>query len=161
MTRINICPVDELMDQHLIAEIKEIPRVPWYIKRSLKTGRFTENDIPSSYCLGEGHVKFFYNKGKWLEERLTAVQLEMIKRKMNPNLDISYSIDIFKRLNFYNDYIPTEEEIEINRERIKYMISLKPDWYRKTNTEGWVTHLVHNSVKNSLNTFIKGRNKWL
>ena len=37
MTRINIVPVDELMDQHLIAEYREITMVPAALNRTLKS----------------------------------------------------------------------------------------------------------------------------
>ena len=50
MTRINIIPVEELMDQHLIAEYREITMVPASLARTLssKTG-LDYNKIPKSY----------------------------------------------------------------------------------------------------------------
>ena len=37
MTRINIVPVEELMDQHLIAEYRESTMVPAALNRTLKS----------------------------------------------------------------------------------------------------------------------------
>ena len=64
MTRINIIPVEELMDQHLIAEYREITMVPVSLARTLssKTG-LDYKKISKSYTLNKGHVYFFYDKG--------------------------------------------------------------------------------------------------
>jgi deoxyribonuclease (pyrimidine dimer) len=52
MTRINIIPVEELMDQHLVAEYREITMVPASLARTLlpKTG-LEYKKIPKSYTL--------------------------------------------------------------------------------------------------------------
>lgn len=50
MTRINVVPVFELSDQHLMAEYRELPRV---IKQKINT-----TDAPRLYKLGLGHVKW-------------------------------------------------------------------------------------------------------
>ena len=50
MTRINVVPVNELSDQHLIAEYRELPRV---IKQQINV-----TDAPENYVLGTGHVKW-------------------------------------------------------------------------------------------------------
>ena len=54
MTRINIVPVTELMDQHLIAEYREINMIPASLKRTLvsKTGLNLEN-ISDVYTLNK------------------------------------------------------------------------------------------------------------
>jgi deoxyribonuclease (pyrimidine dimer) len=64
MTRINIIPVEELMDQHLIAEYREITMAPVILARTLssKTG-LDYKKISKSYTLNKGHVYFFYDKG--------------------------------------------------------------------------------------------------
>ena len=66
MTRINSgIPSAELLDMHLLAEHREIKRIPNCIKK----GRYCLTGIPSKFKMGTGHVKFFYDKLKYLHER--------------------------------------------------------------------------------------------
>ena len=59
MTRINIgVSPNELIGKHLLAEHREIKRIPNCIKK----GRYKMIGIPDKFKLGTGHVKFFYNK---------------------------------------------------------------------------------------------------
>ena len=69
MTRINIIPVSELHDQHLIAEYREITMVPAALNRTLnsKTGLIREK-ISKRFTLNNGHVYFFYDKGLYLDK---------------------------------------------------------------------------------------------
>ena len=55
MTRINIIPPAELCDQHLLAEHRELTRIPNLVVK----GKFSLEGQPSDYKLGTGHVKFF------------------------------------------------------------------------------------------------------
>ena len=71
MTRINCIDPSLLTDQHLFIEFREITRVR-NLARPLKNY--------GQYILGEGHVKFFYNKATYLAVRLEAIQAEMDKR---------------------------------------------------------------------------------
>lgn len=119
MTRINVVPVETLSRQHLVAEYREITRLPGnlqaWLNRKTKAPDFRE--IPPQYKLGEGHVKFFYNKFKFLEKRFEALVAEMQARGYNPKFTDS---SIFRVDNlYYNDYTPTQEAIEINIQRIK------------------------------------------
>lgn len=120
MTRINVVDPKELSRQHLIAEYREITRLPGnlnaWINRKSKAPSFDE--IPAEYKLGTGHVKFFFNKFKFLQLRFESIIEEMLCRGYNPNFTDS---SIFKRVDeiYYNDYTPTEEAIKINRQRIK------------------------------------------
>ena len=60
MTRINIIPVSELYDQHLIAEYREITMVPAALNRTLKSKiGLDKNKISQQYTLNKGHVYFF------------------------------------------------------------------------------------------------------
>ena len=62
MTRINCgIPPCELTDKHLMAEHREIKRIPNCIKK----GRYSMTGQPEVFTLGKGHVKFFYNKLKY------------------------------------------------------------------------------------------------
>ena len=119
MTRINVVNPSELSRQHLVAEYREITRLPGnlnaWLNRKTKPPSFDE--IPSEYKLGTGHVKFFYNKFKFLEKRFEAIIDEMLSRGYNPNFTDS---SIFKVDNlYYNDYVPTKKAIELNQQRIK------------------------------------------
>lgn len=73
MTRINCVDPELLTDQHLFIEFREITRVR-NLARELKDY--------GNYVMGEGHVKFFYNKSVYLAKRLVDIQAEMDKRKI-------------------------------------------------------------------------------
>jgi len=133
VTRINIIEPSELTDQHLIAEYREITMVPGSLKRTLvsKSG-YQEKKVPNKFTLNSGHVYFFYNKGKYLDNRYKELITEMKNRGFNPDSNRLFPVDIFKNNGLYNDWMPTIEDQKIIRHRIKERISAKPDWYRKT-----------------------------
>ena len=120
MTRINLIPPKDLNTKHLVAEYREIARLPDNLKKSLnrKTKPFNLTEIPQKYTLGTGHVKFFYDKMLFLQKRFESLVNEMLRRGYNPNFRDS-SIFIPNNTIFYNDYQPTTEAIEINLARIK------------------------------------------
>ena len=131
MTRINIVEPSELTDQHLVAEYREIFMVGSSLQRSLQSKSWDIKSIPQRYTLNKGHVKFFYNKGKYLSNRYNELQKEMKSRGMNPD-----SSRVFKREQWpdelWNEWIPLVEDYKIIRQRIKEKIRMKPDWYRFT-----------------------------
>ena len=119
MTRINVIPPSELSTKHLVAEYREITRLPGNLNKSLsrKGKPFSLSEIPNEYVLGEGHVKFFYNKMKFLQLRFESLVNEMLARGYNPSHRDSA---IFYRSDyFWQDWTPTQEAIELNRQRIK------------------------------------------
>ena len=134
MTRINIVNPSELTDQHLIAEYREIFMVGSSLQRSLKSKNWNPKSIPKKYTLNTGHVKFFYNKGKYLSKRYDELRTEMKARGMNPD-----STRVFKREQWpdelWNDWTPSLEDYKLIRQRIEDRINMKPNWYRKTNVE--------------------------
>ena len=65
MTRINLVPPAELCDQHLLAEHRELTRIP----NAVAKGKFSLKGQPEDYKLGEGHVRFFFNKLAFLKQR--------------------------------------------------------------------------------------------
>lgn len=132
MSRVNLIPVTELYDQHLFAEYREIRHIGKALQRSLRRKtKFNKNEIPKKYTLNSGHVKFFYDKGLFLKKRFDELREEVIKRNYNINKDITFNIEDFP-LCFRKDYIPTQEEIDINLERINLRIGQKPNFYKKT-----------------------------
>lgn len=123
MTRINTVPVQELTNQHLLAEYKEIVR-PFSLVRNAqakgvnKYNLHSKYNVPSEYTLGTGHVLFFYNKLSYLLKRYNALQQELIVRgyNINPVADKDLSDGI--RSEWFGDYEPTQSALAINRERI-------------------------------------------
>lgn len=119
MTRVNVVPVQELNVKMLCAEYREITRLPNNLRTSLtrKSKLFSMSEIPTTYTLGQGHVKFFYDKFKFLKNRYEQLVDEMLKRGYNPTYRDSSIFDVEEK--YFNDYEPTEEAIEINRKRIQ------------------------------------------
>ena len=77
MTRINArIPPSELCDVHLQTEHREIKRIP----NTISKGRYNMDGIPDSFCLGPGHVKFFYNKMLFLRDRYLSLREECLRR---------------------------------------------------------------------------------
>lgn len=120
MTRINTIPPQELCDKHLMAEIREITRIP----NTIKTGKAIIANIPDTFRLGAGHVKFFYNKLLFLKNRYHNLYDECVLRGFNVS-DNKNSFDDLPE-NLMNDWVPTDESISLIRERIKErMINMK------------------------------------
>ena len=128
MTRINLVDPSELMDQHLIAEYREIRLLCANLRRTLnsKSG-FVPSKVPSRFTLNSGHVYFFYNKGQYLHNRYESIKEEMRKRGFNPTNE--FPVDVWPE-HLYNDWMPSEADKDIVRERIQLRISQKPNWYR-------------------------------
>ena len=134
MTRINLVPVENLADQHLFAEWREIKMVPAALRRSLNTKSISTitNNIPKRYTLNTGHVTFFYDKMNFLTDRYELLTNELLTRRYNISTvetfeDYTHSIpDAFKA----DNWTPDREEILINVERISKRISERPNWYR-------------------------------
>ena len=126
MTRINVIPVQDLTRQHLVAEYREITRLPNNLKLSLnrKSKPFSLTEIPADYTLGKGHVKYFFNKMEFLQKRFESLVAEMLHRGYNPTFRDS-SIFIPDKKDFYQDYVPTEAAIKINIERINNRLAKK------------------------------------
>lgn len=82
MTRISatIRPV-ELCDQMLLAEHREIVRIPNMIKSGKAKVRLDK--IPDNFRLGTGHVTFFYNKLYYLYKRYISLYRECLRRGFN------------------------------------------------------------------------------
>ena len=119
MTRINagIEPI-ELVDKHLLAELREIKRIP----NCIKSGRYSLDGIPSKFKLGSGHVKFFYNKLKYLLNRYNVLRIEAIKRGFNVQ-DFSSAWDGCPK-ELFNDWKPSDEDRNIVESRIKQRLSV-------------------------------------
>lgn len=119
MTRINvgISPKD-LCDKHLMAEHREIKRIP----NCTAKGKIKLEGIPAKFTLGTGHVKFFYNKQKYLLNRYLELHEECLSRGFNVQDYKNAWDNVPEKL--MNDYIPTEEDRNIIMERINQKLLL-------------------------------------
>lgn len=134
MTRVNLVPPKELMDQHLLAEWRELKMVPASLRRSLRGYSVDEilRRIPPKFTLGRGHVTFFYDKLSYLYARYQYLVEELLARGFN----LEYAGDFWRFIEDLPDefsdklWIPNSVDIEVSRTRIKEKIALKPDWYR-------------------------------
>lgn len=139
MTRINLVPPEELMDQHLFAEFREIKMVPKSLSRSIRARGVAGvlQRIPAAFTLNTGHVSFFYNKGQYLFERYQALRCELERRGINFNRDAELDPDdvFLRHPEFLGCYTPTSDALCIIRTRIAEKIAMKPQWYRHTGRE--------------------------
>ena len=125
MTRINVVNVSTLCDQHLLAEHRELTRIPNTILRDLEAGKtITLSDAPS-YHLGKGHVTFFRDKLFWLYTRYVLLHTECSQRGFNvtwkwPNGLREKAPQLFK------DYLVTADDQVLNRQRIDERMPEKP-----------------------------------
>lgn len=128
MTRINLVDPQELMDQHLVAEYREIRLLCGSLPRTLNSKHgFQPDKVPDQFTLMNGHMYFFYNKGKYLHKRYQALKKEMERRGMKPQLD--FPAHLWPK-ELYNDWEPSERDKQVVRERINQRISEKPGWYK-------------------------------
>lgn len=118
MTRINCVDQELLTDQHLFIEFREITRVR-NLARKLKDY--------GNYVMGEGHVKFFYNKSVYLAKRLVDIQAEMDKRKIWQYTPKEYG-EHSPGLN--EDWQPDRMAKLANAVRLDSKIREKPGFYR-------------------------------
>jgi hypothetical protein len=124
MTRISsgIKPI-ELCDKMLLAEHREIIRIP----NTIKSGKAIVENVPNSFRLGAGHVKFFYNKGKYLFDRYKDLHQECLERGFNVQNYSSCFDNLPPKL--YNDWQETDKvrPIVIKRinERLANMKNIK------------------------------------
>ncbi len=122
MVRINLIEPKLLADQHLIAEYDEILMLISYVRRYPE-----EEDIPETYRLGKGHIKFFKNKLLYLKKRHELLKKEMKKRGFVTNVDID--LGEFSD-NLKKDWQPEQQDYKIIKNRISEKIQLKPGYYK-------------------------------
>jgi deoxyribonuclease (pyrimidine dimer) len=113
MTRINTIPPKELCDRHLMAEIREITRIP----NTIKSGKAKIERIPNTFRLGSGHVKFFYDKIGYLKQRYKHLHSECLYRGFN----VQDNSGSFKGIpiELMNDWTPTQESVFLIKERLE------------------------------------------
>ncbi|MBO4683504.1 MAG: hypothetical protein J5611_02930 [Alphaproteobacteria bacterium] len=125
MTRINVIPVHELSDQHLIAEYHELPRV---IKQNINTCT-----APDCYVLGTGHMRWACRHWQYVYRRFAELCTEMEYRGFRVNFPPT---DLAKYLTKFcgtdGEYAVQEADIALNRARLKEKYNKKPSFYKWT-----------------------------
>ena len=119
MTRINLVPPLELCDQHLLAEHRELTRIP----NAVAKGKFNLQGKPTDYKLGEGHVRFFFNKLAFLKRRYDELHLECKARGFN--VQYIWPENLPQNAELWADYQATSEALALNRERIALRLPIK------------------------------------
>jgi deoxyribonuclease (pyrimidine dimer) len=134
MTRVNLVHVEDLADQHLFSEWREIKMIPAKLKKlqETKLGGVIMRDVPSTYTLNTGHVRFFYDKMYFLYTRYNELTDELHKRNFNISHHDAASIFIDGIVSEMQNPLwePTIPEIAINVERITLRLNERPNWYR-------------------------------
>lgn len=119
MTRINLVPPAELCDQHLLAEHRELTRIP----NAVAKGKFHLKGQPTEYKLGEGHVRFFFNKLAFLKKRYDALHQTCKARGFKVQYIWPQTLPNDPLL--WQDYTPTEAALALNRARIAERLPVK------------------------------------
>lgn len=130
MTRINTIDPRLLLDEHLIAEWREMPRIVNELRKH--PNRFNKKDIPMHYTLGNGHVKFFRDKLIYLKKRHAKLCQEMDERGINRSKDVAIDFKgLCKQIAAVamNDWTPSKADHEINIGRIAERFSLRKRSY--------------------------------
>lgn len=125
MTRINLVDPAELCDQHLLAEHRELIRIP----NAIAKGKYHLREIPCDYVLGAGHVKFFYNKLTFLKNRYELLHKECLARGFK--VQNFWNNQLPDNPSLWNDYQPSENALKINRERIALRMPKNPRFTAK------------------------------
>jgi len=134
VTRINLIPVRELSDQHLMAEYRELPRMAHFAGKTKQR----KEDIPVSFTLNKGHMTFFLDKAEFLEQRHAEIVEECLRRGIKIK-----NTDRFKMPRTFeqSDWVPTEEEINVSRERIHEKLAMKPFFYKWSKNDATLKQL--------------------
>ena len=79
MTRVNFgVSVRRLTDEHLLAEHREIKRIPGAYLTALRSGSIDKT--PKKFCLGRGHILFFIDKPGYTLRRYMQIYRECLRR---------------------------------------------------------------------------------
>ena len=130
MTRINLVPVEELSDQHLISEYRELPRV---IKQDINI-----KNAPNRYTLGKGHMKWAKAHSLFTLNRYMELCNEMAYRGFKVNHDSDKLYRIWLRQGSPetdNTYNPDGKDILVSRNRLIEKFWLKPEFYKWTSRQ--------------------------
>jgi|TARA_R110000824_G_scaffold112560_3_gene261858 deoxyribonuclease (pyrimidine dimer) len=126
MTRINVgIRAKELCREHLLAEHREIKRTP----NKVSKGKFVLKGMPSEFCLGTGHEKFFYDKLSYLKNRYE----ELYKECCNRGYTVEYYGAIWDNIpiSLLGNYKPTKKDRALLVDRINERLFTMQQTYLK------------------------------
>jgi deoxyribonuclease (pyrimidine dimer) len=139
MTRINCIPPEQLCQQHLVAEYRELPRIFNQVVAAVLRGE-SYNDVrnPSHYVLGKGHVRFFYPRLGYLAARQISIVAEMKHRGITVNFAPPCRDDYASIPDkWFGDWVPDSTAIALNVARITDRMPAKPIYKGRNNTLVW------------------------
>lgn len=147
-----------MCDQMLKAEHREVVRVPNHIHKCISAKKSINfSGQPDEFKLGSGHVKFFYDKIKYLHKRWEDVHEECLAR----GFDMSDYSKAFRNIPdwLYNDWEETAEARKLVVERVTERIhAMKgiPRYYSKLLTKDQAVKLMEtNSSEDSEMRFVR------
>ena len=132
MSRINSAiSLEFLTDEHLLAEHREIKRLPYCLSRAIISGSI--NKVPDYFTLGPGHILFFLNKMQFTHFRYLSLHEECLRRGFSV-LNYSENWEPWIGTEYYRMYVPEEREFILLRDRIveRIMGSSKEFWHYKS-----------------------------
>lgn len=116
-----------LADAHLIAEYRELLMVVG----SLRVNNWQiKSPIPYKFCLGAGHINFFKDKLIYLKRRHDLIKQEMALRYFKCDT-LTFNLYLIPEKKYLNDWQPSIEDSILVRERIKWKLLNKPDYFWK------------------------------
>ena len=115
-------PVENLSDEHLFAESRELKMLPSLYKRI----GITKSKIPQKFTLGKGHMLFFYLKHNYTLSRYKLVLNECIKRGIKVK-DESWRWEVYEGIK--DNWIEEGFEKELLIERIIEKTKSSPKKY--------------------------------
>ena len=131
MTRINACiPVENLTDEHLLAEHREIKRIPTLLFKRITNRKKPIQlekvfaDLPKHFTLGFGHALFFLNKPQYTLKRYLELHFECLERGFEVK-NYEKNWDVYDQPKFYRYYklfIPKKKDKELIITRIEMKI---------------------------------------
>lgn len=124
--RVNLIDPVLLTDQHLIAEHGELFVLDALFWHSFQCTQGIEiSRLPRNYVLGAGHVRFFYNKGTYIETRAAALHREGVNRGFlfKKTLEVKWPEE------YLNQWSPSAEDIALIKPRLWQRILTKRSWY--------------------------------
>lgn len=115
MTRINVgIPPQELCDQHLLAEYRELPRMVAFAQA--RAARYHGTGPVPPVTLGTGHMTSLLPAGAYLASRHQQIREEMHRRQMTVEFSQCPFAD---RYPFMGDLEVSQETVQALRQRIQ------------------------------------------
>lgn len=125
MTRINCVDPTLLIDKHLGAEYRELPRVFGLVRAAIARGETPETcGAPDRYVLGTGHVRFFYPRLGYLCARYALIVAECARRGRAVNFPAPVLDGIDDR--WFGGWTPDAEAVRLNIQRLEARGGVRP-----------------------------------